>query len=177
MPMGTAASAPRKRHDLGIAHLDRAPGFADGVIRRGTGGAGGKFGPRRSLKYMETRPEAMLLMSIGIMNGEIRFGPRSKWRPSLQPVRWSSANRRCRNRGKRRPRLQIFLFRDPARNPSARSAPSGINAKLRIAVGPADFLGRRKGGRRVKVFHLAGNLRGEQESRRTAKFYQFRSGW
>ena len=35
-----------------------------------------KFGPRRLL-YIENRPEAMLLMSMGIMNGESRPGPRS----------------------------------------------------------------------------------------------------
>src|ERR1035438_6953248 len=35
-----------------------------------------KFGPRRLL-YIENRPEAMLLMSMGIMNGERLPGPRS----------------------------------------------------------------------------------------------------
>lgn len=35
-----------------------------------------KFGPRRLL-YIENRPLAMLLMSIGIMKGDNRLGPRS----------------------------------------------------------------------------------------------------
>ncbi len=43
-----------------------------------------KFGPRRLL-YMEKRPLAMLLMSIGIVKGETRPGPRS-----VKTMSWSA---------------------------------------------------------------------------------------
>src|SRR6185503_17123001 len=52
---------------------------------------GAKLGPRK-FKYIETRPDAMFEMSMGIMNGESRPGPRSNstfncslvvWRPQM----------------------------------------------------------------------------------------------
>ena len=36
------------KHDLGIAHLDGPPGFADGMGRGGAGGACGKIGPAQT---------------------------------------------------------------------------------------------------------------------------------
>jgi len=39
---------------------------------------------------------------------------------------------------------------------------SGIDAKLRVLVCTADFLRRRKRGRGIKIFHLAGDLRVER---------------
>src|SRR5205807_9665158 len=35
---------------------------------------------------------------------------------------------------------------------------AGVNAELREAVGAPDFLGRRKGGSRIKIFHFGRNL-------------------
>ena len=44
MPMGTmVASAPPANITLRIAHFDGAPGFADGVVGGGAGGAGGEI--------------------------------------------------------------------------------------------------------------------------------------
>src|ERR1019366_7472611 len=38
----------------------------------------------------------------------------------------------------------------------------GENAELRITIRPPDFLWRRKRRQRIKMFHLAGDLRGER---------------
>ena len=40
-------------HHLRVAHLDRAPGFADGVIGRGAGGAGGEVRPAQIFIHRE----------------------------------------------------------------------------------------------------------------------------
>src|SRR5271166_4896396 len=41
-------------------------------------------------------------------------------------------------------------------------APAGVNAELRIAVGAADLLRRRKRGCGIEILHLPGNLRFER---------------
>ena len=61
-------------HDVGVAALDDADGVADRVVAGGARGHDDEFGPLAP-KRIETRPEAMLTISIGMKNGETRSGP------------------------------------------------------------------------------------------------------
>jgi len=53
----------------------------------------------------------------------------------------------------------VAIFRGEVQAGILQRAPRRIDAKLRIAVRAADFLGRREGGQRVEILHLAGDLR------------------
>jgi hypothetical protein len=142
-------------HHLRVAHLDGAPGFADGVVGGGAGGAGGEIRPAQIFIHREV-PEAMLLMSIGIMNGESRPGPRSSKilscsvvvdkPPMPEPMMTPISSRFSRSRSR----------------PESSAPMPGINAELRITVRAPDFLRRRKRRERIKIFHLAGDLRVER---------------
>ncbi len=120
-----------------------------------------KFGPRR-LKYIETRPDAMLRDEH--RNHERREPAGTALEQDFQLV---AGGLQPADAGAEEHAdfVQVFLVEFEAG--IFQRAPRGIDAELRIAVRAADFLGRRKRRRRVKVFHLAGDLRGQTPSRRT----------
>ena len=99
----------------------------------------------------------MLLMSIG--NHERREPPRPAVEQNLELFGGGrqSADAGADDDSRFR---RGFPCRGRGRNRAAPGA--GKNAELRIAVRAADFLRRWKRGRRVKIFHLAGDLRVER---------------
>ena len=99
----------------------------------------------------------MLLMSIGIMNGESRPGPRSSKILMLLGGRGQAADAGADDDADF---VAVFLVEIEA-GIEQRLMP-GVDAELRIAVRAPDFLRRRKRRRGIKIFHLAGDLRVER---------------
>ena len=144
-----------REHHGCVARFNRAPRFADGVIRRRARGAGRKI---RSAQIEIHRDEAGCHVPDEHRNGERRHPP---WTAFEQNFMLLARRRQPANAGAEEHAnfVEIFFFQFEAG--IFQRAPASVNAKLRIAIRAADFLRRRKGGRRIKVFHLARDLRGE----------------
>ena len=137
-------------HDLRVAHLDGAPGFADGVIGSGAGRAGGEVRAAQIVIHREQAPRPCSRMSIGIMNGESRPGPRSSRILCCSLGRLQAADAGADEHAD-------FIAIDFVQIEAGilQRLPTGINAELGEAIRAADFLRRRKGGRGSKFFTSA----------------------
>src|ERR1035437_7203670 len=152
------------KHDLGVAGLDGAPGFADGVVRRRARRAGGEVRPAQIEIH---RDEAGRHVADEHRDGERRHAPR----PALeQDVMLFGRRGEAADAGADHRADFVAIFLGEFEAGIFQRTPCGIYGKMRIAVGAADFLGRGKRGCRIKIFHLAGDLRVERRRVKARNF-------
>ena len=129
-------------HDLRIAHLDRAPGFADGVVGGRARGAGGEIRPAQVVIHRE--------QAGGHVADEHRDHERREpARPAFeQDLVLFDGRLQAADAGAEDDADFVAVFLVEIQAGIQQRLISGVNAELRVAVGAPDFLGRRKRGRR-----------------------------
>ena len=140
-------------HDLRVAHLDGAPGFAQGVVGGGAGRAGGEVGPPQLVVHRED--------ARGHVDDE--HGDHEGREPARAALAQNLALFRdgLQSADPGADEHAHFIAVDPLEVQArvAQGLPGGVQAKLGEAVGAPDFLGGGQGGAGVECLHLAGDLR------------------
>ena len=136
-------------HHLRVAHFDGAPGLADGMVRGRTGGAGGEIGPAQMEEHGDQAGR-----HVGDQHGDHEGRKFFRATPQQDLVLFSGGLQATDARTEDHSDF-VTVFLSQIKPGILQGGPGGVNTKLGITVGAADFLGRRKCGRRVKVPDLA----------------------
>ena len=139
-------------HDLRVAHFDGAPGFADGVVGGGAGGAGGKIRPAQILVHREH--------AGGHVADEHRDNERREPAGAAfeQNFELLGGGGQTADAGADDDADFVAVFMVEVEAGIEQRLVPGENAELRITIRPPDFLGRRECRERIKIFHLTGDL-------------------
>src|ERR1019366_5719964 len=146
---------PTGEDDLRIPHLDGAPGFAQGVVGRGTSRAGRKIG---SPQLVVHREQARAHVGDEHGNHECRKPVRPAFEQNLALLGdgLQAADARADEHANL---VAIHLLQIQTR--IEQGPPARIHGELRKTVRAPHFLGRRQRGERIKRLYFSGNLRVE----------------